>query len=188
MGAQLGDRTCGGGSHVCSGAARVGAAGGMADGGAVVLRGRAAERLAMRAETASQAPWRAAIAAAGELKQAICEARRQMRGARNDPIHGTIHGTGGSLTPGVRNDPICGTGGQTRDGRNDPICGSAAPVWAAGAALDTRLGVLAERRAGETALWAPGSRGLREALAREVEKRRLRVEVGMCATTLYAAG
>ena len=176
----------------------------MADGGAVVLRGRAAERLAMRAETASQAPWRAAIAAAGELKQAICEARRQMRGARNDPIHGTIHGTGasqtrdvrndpvcgtgGSLTPGVRNDPICGTGGQTRDGRNDPICGSAAPIWAAGAALDTRLGVLAERRAGETALWAPGSRGLREALAREVEKRRLRVEVGMCATTLYAAG
>jgi len=181
--------------------ARLGAGGEVADGAAVVLRGRAAERLAMRAETASQAPWRAAIVAAGELKQAICEARRQMRGGRNDPIGGAggsqtpevrndpiggtgesqtrggrndpISGAGGSQTPGVRNDPIGGTGeSQTQGVRNDPIGGMAALVQAAGAALDTR-------RAGEITVWAPGSPGLAEALARELEKRRLRAVVGL---------
>ena len=41
------------------------------------------------------------------------------------------------------------------------------------------MGVLAERRAGETIEWAPGAPGLAEALAREVEKRRLRAEAGL---------
>ena len=155
--------------------ARLGAGGGMADGAAVALRGRAAERLATRAETAAQAPWRAAIAAARALRQATGDARRQTRGASNDPIRGMA----GQQNPAGRNDPIRGTGSQTRDVRNDPIRGSAAAVWAAGVPLGARVGVLAERRAGETTEWAPGSRGLWEALAREVEKRRLRMAVGL---------
>jgi hypothetical protein len=73
----------------------------------------------------------------------------------------------------VRNDPIGGTGeSQTQGVRNDPIGGMAALVQAAGAALDTR-------RAGEITVWAPGSPGLAEALARELEKRRLRAVVGL---------
>ena len=215
--------------------ARLGVGGGV-DGAAVVLRGRAAERLATRAETAAQAPWRAAIVAARALKCAVQDARgqmgevrndpmggmagRQTPDVRNDPIGGTgsrtqgpcndpIGGSAGRQTPDVRNDPIGGTGSRTQgpcndpiggsaghrtpDVRNDPVCGAGSPTpggprndpiggsamqaRAAGAPLDTRMGVLAERQAGGTALLAPGSPGLREALAREVEKRRLRAKV-----------
>jgi len=187
--------------------ARLGADGGAAEGAAAVaLHGREIERLATRAETASQAPWRAAIAAARGAMHAACDARRQMRETRNDPIRGArgrqtadarndpIRGTGsqtpdtrndpirgarGHRTADARNDPVRGTGSQTPEARNDPIRGAVAGVRVAGAPLDTRVGVLAERRAGETAEWAPGSPGLREALAREVEKRRLRAEVGL---------
>ena len=159
---------------------------------AVVVRGRAAERLATRAETATQARWRAAIAAARALKHAIDEARGQMRDTRNDPTRGSarghqtpdgrndpIRGNARGQTRGASNDPIGGAGGKTRGTRNDPIHGLAARVRAAGAPLDTRVGVLAEQRAGETTEWAPGSPGLREALAREVEKRPLRAAVGL---------
>jgi hypothetical protein len=128
----------------------------------------------MRAETAAQAPWRAAIVAARGLKLAMCEAQAQTRDARNDPIRGAP----GRQTPGSSNDPIRGSGGQARDKRNDPIRGTAARVRAAGRPLDTQVGVLAERRAGETARWSAGSPGLGEALAWEVGKRRLRAEVG----------
>ncbi len=219
--------------------ARLGAGGGVADDAAMALHGRATERLAMRVETASQSPWRAAIAAARGLKRAMREARRQRRATRNHPIRGTavevagqtwdvrndpIRGSAvevsgqtrdmrndpirgaaagaGGQTWDVRNDPIRGTavgaegqswdmrndpirgsavgaGGQTWDVRNDPIRGSAAQTCATAAPLDKRVGVLAERRANETALWAPGSPGLGAALAREVEKRRLRAEVGV---------
>jgi hypothetical protein len=187
--------------------ARLGADGGAAEGAAAVaLHGREIERLATRAETASQAPWRAAIAAARGAMHAACDARRQMRETRNDPVRGArgrqtlearndpIRGTGsqtpdtrndpirgarGHRTADARNDPVRGTGSQTPEARNDPIRGAVAGVRVAGAPLDTRVGVLAERRAGETAEWAPGSPGLREALAREVEKRRLRAEVGL---------
>ena len=187
--------------------ARLGAGGGVVDGGvvdraaAVALRGRAAERAAMWAETASQAPWRAAIAAARELKQAICDAGGQVGEVRNDPTRGSAMGAEGR-TRDVRNDPICGpavraegpvrgtrndptrgsavgTRGQARDMRNDPICGSAVCARAAGVPLDARVRVLAERRDGRTTEWAPGSRGLREALVRELEKRRLRADVGL---------
>jgi hypothetical protein len=54
-----------------------------------------------------------------------------------------------------------------------------AGVRAAGAPLDTRVGVLADRGARETPGWVPGSPGLGEALARGVLKRRLRAEVGL---------
>ncbi len=102
-------------------------------------------------------------------------AGRQTPEVRNDPISGA-----GSQTQGPRNDPMCGTARhQTSEVRNDPIGGSAAGVRAAGALPGTRVGVLAERRAGETTEWAPGSPGLREALARELEKRRLRPEAGV---------
>ncbi len=325
--------------------ARLGAGGRVVDGAAAALHGRATERLGTRAETASQAPWRAAIAAARALRQAMDGARGQVRGASNDPMGGTagirtpnvrndpmggagrqtraasndpmggtagyrtpdvcndpMGGTGrqtrsvsndpmggmaGYRTPDVRNDPMRGTGRQTRaaindamggmaghrtpdgrndpmggtgrqtrgasndpmggmagyrtpDGRNDPIGGTgrqtrvasndpmggtaghrtpdgrndlmggtgrqtraasndpmggtagyrtpdrrndpmggtAVRVRSAGAPSDARVGVLAERRADETIEWAPGSRGLWEALAREVEKRRLRAEAG----------
>ena len=63
--------------------------------------------------------------------------------------------------------------------RNDPICGVAVRARAAGAPLDVRVDVLAERRAGETTEWALGSSGLREARARGSEKRRLRAEEGL---------
>ena len=239
--------------------ARLGVGGGVADGAAVARRGRAAERLVTQAETAAQAPWRAAIVAARELKHAVQEARGRMgevrndpicgvamraagdrtRGVRNDPIRGTAVGAegrtrgsrndpiGGTAVGAMgqsrdpRNDPICGTAvaaagrtqgssddpiggtavgamGQSRDPRNDPICGSAmegdgrtrgssndpicgtaVPVPAAGAPLDARVDALAERLAGETAGWAPGSPGLGEALARELEKRRLRAAAGL---------
>ncbi len=203
--------------------ARLGVGGGV-DGAAVVLRGRAAERLATRAETAAQAPWRAAIVAARALKCAVQEARGQMgavrndpmggmavgaaggqrRGVRNDPIGGMVVGAvegqtrrvrndpiggmavgaAGGQSRGVRNDPIGGmvvgaASGQRRRVRNDPIGGMAVGAWAPAAPLETRVGVLAERRAGESASWAPGSPGLRQSLAREVEKRRLRAEVGV---------
>ena len=182
--------------------ARLGVGGGV-DGAAVVLRGRAAERLATRAETAAQAPWRAAIVAARALKCAVQEARGQMGAVRNDPMGGMVVGAVEGQTRRVRNDPIRGTAvgaaeGQTRSVRNDPIGGTvmgvryqarelrndptrgaAARASAPAAPLETRFGVLAERRAGESASWAPGSPGLREALAREVEKRRLRAEVGV---------
>jgi hypothetical protein len=83
--------------------ARLGAGGEMADGtAAVALRGRQAERGAARAEAATQAPWRAAIAAAPGAKRAAGEARRQTRNARNDPMRGAA------------------AGGQTRNPRNDP--------------------------------------------------------------------
>jgi len=66
---------------------RLGADSGAPDGAAAVaLRGRATERLATRAETASQAPWRAAIAAARGLERAMTGARRQIRDQRNDPM------------------------------------------------------------------------------------------------------
>ncbi len=171
--------------------ARLGAGGGVDAGAAVALRGRAAERLATRAETASQAPWRAAIAAARALKRDICEARGQMRGACNDPMGGSegsqpgvasndpIGGTGGRLTRASRNDPIGGSDGQSWGASNDPIGGSAVRVEAAGAPLDRRVGVLAERRAGDTAGWVPGAPGLAEVLARELEKRWLRAGVGL---------
>ena len=71
-----------------------------------------------------------------------------------------------------------GGGHARRKTRNDPIRGTAARVRAAGRPLDTQVGVLAERRAGETARWSAGSPGLGEALAWEVGKRRLRAEVG----------
>ena len=52
--------------------ARLGADSGAQDGAAAVaLRGRATERRAMRAEAASQTPWRAAIAAARGLERAM---------------------------------------------------------------------------------------------------------------------
>ncbi len=233
--------------------ARLGAGGGVVDGAAAALHGRAAERLATRAETASQAPWRAAIAAARALRQAMDAARGQVRGAsndpmggmagcpapdgrndpiggirrqtrpasndpmcgmagyrapdvRNDPMRGTgrqtraasndpMGGTAGDRTPDVRNDPMGGTGRQTRaasndpmggmagyrtpDGRNDPMRGTAVRTPAAGAPSDTRVCAPAERRAGEMIEWAPGSRGLWEALTREVEKRRLRAAAGL---------
>ncbi len=307
--------------------ARLEAGGGLVDGAAAALHGRATERLATRAETASQAPWRAAIAAARALRQAMDEARGHVRGASNDPMGGTaglrtpdvrndpmggagrqtrgasndpMGGTAGHRTPDVRNDPMggtgrqtrsvsndpmggmagyrtpdvrndpmggtsgsliraasndpiggaaagagdqtrdvrndpmggmsgslvqaasndpiggaaagiggqtrgvrndpmggtsgsliraasndpiggaaAGTGDQTRDMRNDPMGGSAVRVRAAGALLGARVGVLAERRAGETIEWVPGSRGLWEALAREVEKRRLQAAAGL---------
>ncbi len=234
--------------------ARLGVGVGVADGAAVVvLRGRVVERLAMRAETASQAPWRAAIAAARGLKRAMCAARRQMREMRNDPIGGSAVGSvgrawgsrndpvrgsvvaavgqawgsrndpiGGTAVGAVgqawdaRNDPICGTAagtvgqawgsrndpiggtpagaeGQTWDPRNDPIRGAAdqAPdlrndpvrgkvawVRAAGAPLE-RVGAPPERPSEEVDGWAPGSPGLGEALARELEKRRLRAAVAL---------
>ena len=63
--------------------------------------------------------------------------------------------------------------------RNDPICGVAVRARAAGAPLDVRVDVLAERRAGERTEWALGSSGLREARARGSEKRRLRAEEGL---------
>ncbi len=188
--------------------ARLGVSGRVVDGAAVALRGRAAERRAMAVETAAQATWRAAIVAARELKCSVQEARGQMGEVRNDPIRGTVRGqTRASSNEPIRgsavggrtrtrrndpirgmdghqtsescNDPIRGSDGQTGDTRNDPIRGLAAMVRGAGAPLDTRVGVLAERRAGETALWGPGSPGLGEALARELEKRRLRAEVGL---------
>ena len=82
--------------------ARLGAGGEITDGAAVALRGRQAERLAARAEAATQAPWRAAIKAARGAKRAAREARRQTRNARNDPMRGAA------------------AGGQTRNPRNDP--------------------------------------------------------------------
>ncbi len=103
-------------------------------------------------------------------------AGRQTRDASNDPMGGTA----GDRTPDVRNDRMGGTKShQIPDGRNDPMGGSAVRVREAGAPLATRVGVLAERRAGETIEWAPGSRGLWEALTREVEKRRLRAAAGL---------
>ncbi len=219
--------------------ARLGVGGGVVC-AAVVLLGRAAERLATRAETAAQAPWRAAIVAARALKCAVQEARGQMgtvrndpmggmavgaaggqsRGVRNDPMGGMVVGAVGGQSRGVRNDPMGGmvVGGQSRRVRNDPIGGmvvgaasgqrrrvrndpiggrvwgvrykagelrndptrgAAARASAPAGPLETQFGVLAERRAGESASWAPGSPGLREALAREVEKRRLRAEMGV---------
>ncbi len=313
--------------------ARLGAGGGVVDGAAAALHGRTTERLATRAETASQAPWRAAIAAARALRQAMDGARGQVRGANNDAMGGAaavtggqtrgvrkdpMGGTGGCPAPNRRNDPIggrqapdagceqrpygrhgglpsagraqrpygrhrapdavceqrpygrhgglpnagraqrpyrrrgggdggrspgraqrpyrrhelepvsgceqrpyrrrgggdrgpnteraqrpygrhewepdsgceqrpyrrrgggaAGTGGQTRGVRNDPTGGSAVRIRAAGALLGARVGVLAERRAGETIEWVPGSHGMWEALAREVEKRRLRAAAGL---------
>ena len=103
---------------------------------------------------------------------------RQARGQTRDPRNDPIGGTEGSQTRGARNDPMGGVQGQTQDLRNDPIRGKAAWARVAGTAPDTRVGVLAERRAGETTEWASGSPGLREALAREVQKRRLPAEVG----------
>ena len=185
--------------------ARLGAGGGVVDSAAAaVLRGRAAERLATRAETAAQAPWRAAIVAARALKCAVQEARGQIGTVRNDPMGGTAVGAAGGQSRGVRNDPMGGMAvgapagpsrrvrndpiggtvvgaaeGQTRSVRNDPIGGTVVGASAPAGPLETQFGVLAERRAGESASWAPGSPGLREALAREVEKRRLRAEMGV---------
>ena len=139
--------------------ARLGPGGGVVDGAAVVLRGRAAERLAMGAETAAQAPWRAAIVAARELRSAVQEARGQMGE--------------------VRNDPIGGVAGQTRAVRNDPIRGAVVRARAADAPVDARVDEPAGRRMDQAVGWAPGSPGLGEALAREVEKRRLRAEVAL---------
>ncbi len=113
-------------------------------------------------------------------------------GAGNDPVRGMqgrtpdasndpIRGTRGSQTGDAGNDPIRGSAvgaeDQTWDASNDPMRGSAAEAHAAATPLDTRVGVLAKRRAGETALRAPGSPGLRVALSREVEKRSLRAKV-----------
>ena len=139
--------------------ARLGVGDGVMDGAAVVLRGRAAERLAMGAETAAQAPWRAAIVAARELRSAVQEARGQMGE--------------------VRNDPIGGVAGQTRAVRNDPIRGAVVRARAADAPVDARVDEPAGRRMDQAVGWAPGSPGLGEALAREVEKRRLRAEVAL---------
>ena len=136
---------------------------------AVALHGREIERLATRAETASQAPWRAAIAAARGLERATTGARRQIRDQRNDPMRGAA-AAGRAVV----------AGGQTGKPRNDPIRGAVARVRAAGAPLDARVGVLSERGAHETALWVPSSPGLGEALAREVLKRRLRAAEGLC--------
>ncbi len=198
--------------------ARLGAGGGVADAAAAVaLHGRETERLAMRAETASQAPWRTAIAAARGLRQAVGEEmRRQIRDRRNDPMGGVsgrqtpdrcndpIGGASGRQTSDGRNDPMGGASGrQTADRRNDPMGGAAAGAWAvaaggqtrsvrndpmggavvpaqtAGVPQDARVGMPAERGARETAGWAPGSPGLREALARELERRRLRAAAGV---------
>ena len=99
----------------------------------------------------------------------------QARDVSNDPMGGMA----GHQTSGASNDPMGGIGSQARDVSNDPIGGTTAGVRAAGVPLDMRVGVLAERRAGETTEWAPGSPGLWEALARELEKRRLRAEMGL---------
>jgi hypothetical protein len=152
---------------------RLGAGGEMADGTAAVpLRGRQSERAAAQAEAATQAPWRAAIAAARGTKRAAQEARRQTRNARNDP-----------QTRNARNDPMCGTAvrTQTRNPRNDPKRGAAvrAGVAAAGAPVDALSEVPAGRRAGDAVAWSPGSPGWGEALAREVLARRLRAELAL---------
>ena len=82
--------------------ARLGFGGRVVDGAAVVLRGRAAERVAMAAETAAQAPWRAAIVAARELKLAVQEARGQIGEVRNDPIRGSAMPAGGPNSGGAQ--------------------------------------------------------------------------------------
>jgi hypothetical protein len=137
--------------------ARLGAGGEMADGAAVALHGREAERAAAQAEAAAQAPWRAAIKAARAAKRAAREARRQ---TRNDPMRGAA----------VRR--------QTRNARDDPRRGAAvATPVAAGAPVAAPLPVPAAQPMDEAVGWAPGSPGLGEALAREVMARRLRAEL-----------
>jgi hypothetical protein len=92
----------------------------------------------------------------------------------------TLYAAPGGAKPEVRATTLYAAwGGQTREMRNDPICGVAVRARAAGAPLDVRVDVLAERRAGETTEWALGSSGLRETRARGSEKRRLRAEEGL---------
>ena len=163
--------------------ARLGAGGAVADDArALALHGRESERLAARAEAASQAPWRVAIAAARGLKRAVREARRQVRVSRNDPTCGAATGAGGQ-TWDSRNDPVrgaaMGAGDQTPESRNDPIRGAAVRAQATGKPLEVRVGVPAGHQAGDTTGWAPGSPGLGEALAREVMKRRLQAELAL---------
>ena len=108
--------------------------------------------------------------------------KRKSPKSRNDPVRGAAGAravAAAGQTPGSSNDPVGGTRGQTRETRNDPIGGSAVWVRAAGAPLNTRVVVLAERRAGETTEWAPGSPVLRGDLVREVGKQQLRAEVGL---------
>jgi len=175
--------------------ARLGAGGGVVVGSAMlVLRGRETERLTAWAEAAAQAPRRAAIAAAivaaRGLKRVVWEVRRQTREPRNDPIHGVeghksesrnnpIRGTG-DQTRESRNNPIRGGDGQTRESRNNPIRGVVVRAQGAGAPLDVWVGVPAGQCSGETVGWAPGSPGFDETVAREVMKRRLRADVGLC--------
>ena len=186
--------------------ARLGAGGGVVVGSAMlVLRGRETKRLTAWAEAAAQAQCRAAIVAARGLKRAVWEVRRQTREPRNDPIRGVEGQTSGprndpirgveGQTSDPRNNPIRGTGdqtresrnnpirggdGQTRESRNNPIRGVVVRAQGAGAPLDVWVGVPAGQCSGETVGWAPGSPGFDETVAREVMKRRLRADVGLC--------